>query len=467
MTTIKIRKSNQEKPVNWLFFIIILLFFGAICWIVYFFRDEKNFTVLKLYGEGTAFNLSKNFNLTQYSSGIKNKGALLAEKGDILGFNNMAVFFKNVQYDSMQVDDNGDSLVFVNGKLNGIVLSRGEELLPWFRNMKPADIASLETIYFNAIVPDSYAPYLKEIARLKPNTSLSFEEDDSLNIMESNLSHADMFSPGFVMASLSQDKLRLLSRWKKVECLYLNISDSFVTTSLPAIPSLKQCIVYGDDLQYMVPSFFSNNKQLKKITLIAKLNDYTLLQPLAGLEELAINTANRAMDLAELKNSLPKLSVFIVSGRCSNIDLLASHKKLRWLGLPENTSQQQFNNITSQLQDLQVLELQGGDSVNNFATLQQLPNLRGLVITDTVTDKKSLHAMKDLRYLSIPTRNKEDSAFVLAMEKALPGCIIVPNNGACLGSGWMLLLIPVVLLSGYFIYGMKGKLLLTNNHATT
>jgi hypothetical protein len=70
--------------------------------------------------------------------------------------------------------------------------------------------------------------------------------------------------------------------------------------------------------------------------------------------------------------------------------------------------------------------------------------------------------MKDLRYLSVPGNSRQDSAYILALEKALPGCIIVPNSGACLGSGWLLLMVPVLFLFGFFLSGMKNNSQKTN-----
>jgi hypothetical protein len=174
--------------------------------------------------------------------------------------------------------------------------------------------------------------------------------------------------------------------------------------------------------------------------------DYSVLQPLKNLEQLVITNFGCKGDLAKLKNKFSKLSVLIVSGIFTNIDVLSTYKNIRWLGLPENTAQNQFDTISRQLSSLQVLEIKGNDSVKNLSALQKLPNLRGLVITDTVTDKQSLHTLKQLRYLSIPEKNKADSTYVQTLKKSLPGCIIVPNTGACMGSGWLLLLVPTVFL---------------------
>jgi hypothetical protein len=454
MSTINDPVSNKRKKVAWLPVVLILSLIAVIFLIIYRYQDEKRFSVVRVYGKGAALNLTKNYNYVLFSSGKNTKGALLAEKGDMLGFNDLFIYYSDLKKDSMLVDVAGDSIYFVNGKINSLVISENENLLPWFRTMKSADISDLETLYFNSIIPNTYLPYLKEIARLKPSTALVFGENDSINLLDDYTRHADYFAPRFVNAIVTQSRFSELARWKTAECLYLNLEDSIITSWLPEFPVLKQLILNGDNIKSIDASFLSKNKQLEKLVLLTRLPDYALLEPLSNLQELTITNEDEITDASALKKNLKNLSVLITSGNFTNIESLSTLKKLRWLGLPANTSQQQFNTITSQLSDLQVLEITGNNTITNFAALQHMPNLTGLVITDTVTDKESLFALKNLRYLSLPQKNKQDSAYLQAIEKALPGCLIIPNSGACLGSGWLLLLIPVVLL---FILFFQNK----------
>ena len=124
---------------------------------------------------------------------------------------------------------------------------------------------------------------------------------------------------------------------------------SIITDILPAMPALKQCIIYGDDIKKIDASFFNKNKQLEKLTLILKLKNDSLLLPLDNLGELIINNRDDTTDLLAIKNKFDKLTVLIVSGAAINIETLATYKSLRWLGLPENTTQHQFNELSTKL----------------------------------------------------------------------------------------------------------------------
>ena len=84
----------------------------------------------------------------------------------------------------------------------------------------------------------------------------------------------------------------------------------------------------------------------------------------------------------------------------------------------------------------------GSDLVTDYKSLLPLSNLRGLVIIDSLTDLETLINLKQLRYLSVEKRPR-DSNIITTLSKALPGCVVVPNSGACLGSGWLMLVLPL------------------------
>lgn len=449
--------KKSQFTINWFLVVLALLLFAIIIAVVLKFKDEPRFTVVKLYGKGSAINMSKCYDLVFFEAAKISKGSVLAEEGDLLGHNDRFLILYDVRKDSMQVKEVGDSIIFVNGKVNTIVISAEENLLPWFRRMKTADMANLETICFTSKIPASYIPYIREIAQHKPTLSLAFEEADSLNVLDEYMKKVNFFDPRFVCASVTNDQLPLLASWKTVESIYISIQDSVISTSLPVLPALKQLILFGGNVKAIPPSFLNNNKQLEKVTLLGDFTEFEMLNPLNNLKELTINNEDDTVNIAALKNKFSQLSVLLLSGNYTNMGSFETCKNLRWLGLPANTSQGQFDTIISQLPKLQVLELRGGNTIKNFVALQQLSKLRGLVITDTVTDKITLSSFKQLHYLSIPVKNKEDSTYALSLEKALPGCIIVANSGACLGSGWLLVLFPAVLLFTYIFHSRSLK----------
>jgi hypothetical protein len=79
-----------------------------------------------------------------------------------------------------------------------------------------------------------------------------------------------------------------------------------------------------------------------------------------------------------------------------------------------------------------------------------------LTITDTITDIASIKTLRNLKYLSLPYDFLDDSVNRAELQKSLPGTRIVPNEGFCMGSGWLLLLIPLVLIIRSFT-GRKNR----------
>jgi hypothetical protein len=447
--------SNSIKgtgPYRWMPLLIIFLLTLFVLLIIRQYPSTKNFSVVHINGKGAATNLSKAYRFTYFGPGQKYRGALLAEKNDLLGFNDSYFYFTGLSADSLKVDDSGDSILQINGKINALIVNADEDLLPWFIRMNPEQLDDLKTLVINAPLPDSYIPHLQEIALQHPNLSLVFTPNDSTDLAATYREKTDFFQPLFVSLQVTDKQIPGLAHWNKAECLYINLADSLITQPLPALPAMKECIVIGENATYLPVDFFTHNPQLENLSLLIDAPYGQLLSPLKKLDELVLMNEDSIPSLPSLSDQLDQLSVLIISGNCKNIDQLDKATRLNWLGLPQNTSQQEFNRLCSKLKKLQVLELTGNKTVTDYSALKELTDLSGLVIRDTVTDKTHISNLKKLRYLSLPQENKADSAFIKEMEKALPGCIIVANSGACLGSGWLLFLLPVVLLSGFIFY---------------
>lgn len=443
---------NQNGLSNsWLAYVLAGLFLLTILVICNIFPREKQFSVVHLKGKESLINWSKSYHFTFYPAGQKETGALLTEKNDLLGSTDNYFRIDHAKKDSLHFSTEGDSLVWLNGKINGLIINKDEDLLPWFQQYKMAQLDELTFLYLNDTIPASYIPYLKSIAELHPALSLSFYNNDSVNTVTEYLRKADFFEPVVVSIPVKDEDIPALSHWKKTKCFFIFLEDSVIRHTLPPLPAMKECILYGDEVDSITPAFFANNKQLEKLSLLMNTTFPALFKSLPQLDELVINNSE-SIPLAGVLDHLPdNLSVLISSGRFENCAALADATRLKWLGLPDNISQAEFDLVTGRLKKLQVLQIAGHSPLTDFHSLKELPDLRGLVIIDTVTDKKTLPTLTRLRYLSLPSDSKEDSTYLKEMQKALPGCVVVANSGACLGSGWLLLLVPISILSGLLL----------------
>lgn len=452
-----IHPNKKNLPKGWLAYLLAALFLVIILVIYKTFPGEKQFSVVYLNGKESVINWSKSYHLTFFPAEQVGNGALLAEKDDLLGSSERYFRYDRSIPDTLKLTNEEDSIVWLNGKINGLVINKDEDLLPWFQQYKTTQLDELAFLYIGDTIPASYLPYLKKIALLHPELSLSFSNNDTVNPVADYFRKADFFEPAVLSIPVKDADIPALARWKKTKCFFIFLEDSVIRHTLPPLPAMKECIIYGDELDSIPPDFFANNKQLEKLSLLMNTSFPGLFKPLKQLDELVINNSD-SFPVAGVLDQLPQnLSVLISSGRFENCAALANATRLKWLGLPDNISQPEFDLVMDKLKKMQVLEIAGKSRLTSFRSLQQLPDLRGLVIIDTVTDKKSIAPLNKLRYLSLPSDTKEDSAYMKEMQKALPGCVVVANSGACLGSGWLLLLLPLSVLAGLMLTKKHNK----------
>jgi hypothetical protein len=67
-----------------------------------------------------------------------------------------------------------------------------------------------------------------------------------------------------------------------------------------------------------------------------------------------------------------------------------------------------------------------------------------------------LEKLTKLEFLSVPILNASDSAKWKSLESALPNTRITPNTGYCMGSGWILMIWPVLLIT-LFIHRIQKQ----------
>jgi hypothetical protein len=130
---------------------------------------------------------------------------------------------------------------------------------------------------------------------------------------------------------------------------------------------------------------------------------------------------------------------------------------IRWMTFYDIATQDGFNSFIESHPNLEVVELINNDKIKNLQPLLNLNRISGLVVTDKLTDLATVKSLKTLKYLSLPEDILNDTITKAELQKLLPGTRIVSNHGICLGSGWLLLIIPFILLFKAFIRQKSGK----------
>jgi hypothetical protein len=222
---------------------------------------------------------------------------------------------------------------------------------------------------------------------------------------------------------------------------------------LPPMPSLDQLFLTEMSGKQVLPNdLLINNKQIKRVVLEEPGNfDLSILAPLDNLKELMVAGADTVLHF-ELINNHKKLEVLSIATEDRVYDpSLIKLPSLRWLLIPSFVTQKEFSFLTANHPNLEVVEIFRNDTIQSLLPLSKLTKLYGLTVMDTLTDLASVKKLTNLKYLSLPEEVLKDTLVNADLHQSLPNTCIVANEGFCLGSGWLLLLIPLVLVFRFFL----------------
>jgi hypothetical protein len=314
--------------------------------------------------------------------------------------------------------------------------------------MNDTDISDLGFLYFDSILAESYLPYITDLAKTKPEIGLGY--DGPLMDMTPLFG---IFKPEFIVgARVSQDEFDILSGLTTLKFLLAAFDDSAYAISLPAMPELKQLVITGiEENAIKTDDFLINNKQIEKLTIMGSGSmDLSLIKPLENLKQLVISGTDTIFGFDIIPGS-KHLELLSVDGVKEGADLtLKKISGIRWVTFYEEETQPAFNSFIESHPDLEVVEILDNEAIIDLHLLESLGRLYGLTVSDTLTDFNTIKSLKNLKYLSLPSELLEDSTFKADLQSLLPGTVIVPNQGVCLGSGWLLLIVPLMSAIGMF-----------------
>ena len=449
----EIPNGNRSLRMQWFpSFLLVLLLLITSCN-----NRPQPYSILEFTGKGGVFNYSKSLNLMSHESDSVNPTALLASNGDLIMFDNDKVFYYRESSQNKFSFKSVNKADYINEKIISINIPDNDDMIPWFKQMKSIDISALDYLKFESPIPESYFPYLTDLAKIKPDIGLGCYKG-GLKDMEKLFK---IFNPRFIIGgTLSRKDYNMLSGLTNLELLMVSLSDSIYTIPLPAMPRLKQLILTDNkDDVILSDDFLINNKQLERLIICesGKFN-FLLIRPLDNLKELVIWECDTLENFDLIKNH-KHLEVLSITGEKFKYDpALNELADLRWMTFSSNVTQNEFNSFVDNHPDLEVVEIIKNDVINSLQPLLKLRKFYGLAITDTLTDIVTINSLKNLKYLSLPDVVLKDSTKKAELQKLLPDTRIVANHGFCLGSGWLLLIIPLILLFRVFTQKKSGKI---------
>jgi Leucine-rich repeat (LRR) protein len=184
------------------------------------------------------------------------------------------------------------------------------------------------------------------------------------------------------------------------------------------------------------------------VIIDSDMEDLSSIAHLTALRELHLAGCDFLTDITALSefSSLEALTLSLCED-VSDLSVLKGLRNLTRLGLPTDITQEEFAAVIGDHPGLRQIELVGCKNVNDLSPLKGLPELEHLVLIDTEASYAPLHEMKSLRFLMLPVELFEKSPEeVRKLEEALPQCTVAAGE-VCLGSGWILMLLPAMALA--------------------
>lgn len=203
---------------------------------------------------------------------------------------------------------------------------------------------------------------------------------------------------------------------------------------------------------------FDGLKNLHSLTLaecsITDLSNLEFPASLTRLHLIDCDTLTNIDGLDQISN-LESLSL-TGSDQVESLEVINNLESLKWISFPGNTTQGAFHSILTNQELLEVVEINQCPLISNISLLEDQANLKALIFNTEEYDIKQLAGLDQLELIILSGAIFEDSPEMIShLRTQLPHTEIVPGSGLCLGSGWLLLLLPLVLLSRFVVRKRK------------
>ncbi|MBN1926689.1 MAG: hypothetical protein JW798_12715 [Prolixibacteraceae bacterium] len=403
-------------------------------------ESPEAFRLIHLEGEGNYYNLSSSGVGYLLPADSASSTAMMIRPGDVIVYNDYFIY-PGVETGFRFSEQEG--ILYNHGLLYSIRIkdTPGWPLLKM--ELGSMDLSSLEQLCFAGDLPAESLPLVKKIADVNPCAGLYFDKwnSDMADIL-------NMFTPTWLSISgISLDDFAVLPFSPSTETVILELTDSLITRQLPPVPGMKHLIMAdtkgipaGDD------SFLSQNPQLETVVFSdCMITDFGFLSPLKKLNSITIINGGDSLNLDFLKQQKNLTRLGILTDHADDWSLAGTQENVNWLVLYGDIGQGDFNSLVEQMPGIQVMELLQCDLVTDLNALTRLEALKALTVSDTLADRKTPLTLGGLDYISFPVDVLDDSLYMARLKEAHPNAVLVPNEGFCMGAGWLMLLVPAVL----------------------
>jgi hypothetical protein len=341
-----------------------------------------------------------------------------------------------------------DFKLYLSDKIIALEITENENFLNWLENINPEEINDLRYIEVSGDVKETALPSLKKLAGIKADIGIFVKE-----VTPAISDILKLFNPTWLAAPDGEfdDKVRKqISGLNNLELLYIYAGDSYgVSWDINIIQKLKrlQTLILTNLSQPDSGKFITNNNLRSVSIMESEITDISFLSKLTNINELSLSNCNSITSIDVLEK-LPNLERLCLTN-CANItdiDILYKLKSLKWLSFNPGITEEEIDTLAGLNKNIEVVGLVNCKNIKDVSSFEPLKRLACMSVYNTDIDINSLYGLKRLRYLSLPDSIYSDSLLISQVRDKIPNCIIVPSRGLCLGSGWILLIIPALII---------------------
>jgi hypothetical protein len=325
--------------------------------------------------------------------------------------------------------------------------AHNDDPLGWLQQATDRQLADIRTLMVPEAVDGATLASLKRLAVINPSVDLAVDSGAALNQV------LPLFRPRsfFGLSSDWEDaQWRLLAEQPQIELVWINAEAPGSLDVLTKLPKLRTLLLLEWDIDAAGPL----PAGLPSLTtlLLFDVEGLTDLTPLgaaaAGLEELSIIGSSQFTDIAGIGQLTGLRTLFLSTDAVTNLTDLDGLTRLRWVGLPPKLPQDAFAAFVNAHPALVILDMGTDQTLKDLAPLGSLRHLQGLVLGSPFEKLDAVQKLTSLRFLGVSHKVwKEMPDQVAAVQRALPDALVVPVAPLCLGSGWIVLLLPVPFLA--------------------
>lgn len=338
-------------------------------------------------------------------------------------------------------------MAYLNGEPEYLELT-GPMSLRALNKLSNAEIERLSTLYIKGPLSDELLATLKQHETALSGIGLILEDRAGSGELADLLAicHPRLLVIDESWSLPVPDEYNLLS---KLELLWTQGKGAGFSNLARGCRNLESLIIEGWEPETGQIMTLSGLQKLQCLTVaesrMTSLSEIVFPSSIRHLFMINCDTLSDISAIADLPG-LRRLSL-TGCGMVENPGVLKSLGSLNWLSFPPNLSHTEFKEITSHLKKLQVAEMIECSEIKDLAPLQSMSKLRILVLKLEKDQLSMLASLGQLKMIVLANELFEsDPQWIIELRSAIPECKIVPGSGICLGSGWMLLLFPFILL---------------------